>query len=257
MLRHPSFLSRREASARRTLTAVDPRSGMVVPTIGAAVAPRTVELVPPSARSLVLPNRLAPRGQASPRLELVASPAATEPAPRQRRPRLWTAVVLGAAAVLIVAPMALRGVWGVTASAVLTGSMRPTIQPGDLILSRRVPATQLSVGDVAILDVSGHSIVAHRIVEVGLDDGGSVVVRTQGDANPLPDDPVLVDPAASVSVMVARVPALGYVTDFLTWPSTLFIGLGLLLAANLLTVLVVLYPRSTVELRSGRKGEGA
>lgn len=261
MLRHPSSLSKKERRTRRALTVVDPRSGIVVPTMGPA---NTAPVLEPDTRptlSLIVPNQRT--ADPAPRLVLVPSQieaphsTAGTTAPRPRRRRWRTAAALGAAAVLIVGPMALRGIWGVTASAVLTGSMRPAVQPGDLILTRRVPATELAVGDVAILDVPGHSILAHRIVEVRLDDGGSVVVRTRGDANPLPEEPVLIDPTASVAVMVGRVPALGYVADFFTWPSTLFVGLGLLLAANLLTVLVVLYPRSTVELRSGRKGERA
>jgi signal peptidase len=67
---------------------------------------------------------------------------------------------------------------------VLTGSMRPTAAPGDLIVDRPVALDKLRVGDVITyqIPVDDHRVVSHRIIEI-LEAGSQPTIRTQGDAN--------------------------------------------------------------------------
>ena len=65
-----------------------------------------------------------------------------------------------------------------------------------------------------------------------------------------------VDPDREIAVVMFRVPAAGSVANFFMQPAVLTAGLGLLLLGNVLTVVLVLYPRSTVD-RGTRKGGGA
>ncbi|MEK8226791.1 hypothetical protein NKG05_12950 [Oerskovia sp. M15] len=44
-----------------------------------------------------------------------------------------------------------------------SGSMRPTYDVGDVIISRTLPATQLAPGDVATLRDAGGRLVTHRV----------------------------------------------------------------------------------------------
>jgi len=77
---------------------------------------------------------------------------------------------------------------------VLSGSMRPGIQPGDVIATWRVPTSSLRVGDVIVFYPPGKSIpVVHRIVELH-HTGRGMEIATKGDANHVRDpwDPVIV-----------------------------------------------------------------
>lgn len=175
---------------------------------------------------------------------------------RETRRRRWRVGLTGVAAFLLIAlPMALHGIWGVTGSAVLTDSMQPYINAGDLIVTRPVLATDIRPGDIAVLDVPGHSLLAHRVISATTD-SGTVEITTQGDANPQADPSVTVDADREIAVVLFRVPAAGYVANFFMQPAVLTAGLGLLLLGNILTVVLVLYPRSTVD-RGTRKGGGA
>ena len=72
-------------------------------------------------------------------------------------------------------------------SPVLTGSMRPTYDPGDAVVTRQVDAHSLKPGDIALFAPPGEKAVyAHRITGIGTKDG-HIVVTTRGDANPAPD----------------------------------------------------------------------
>lgn len=68
---------------------------------------------------------------------------------------------------------------------VLTDSMYPNIQSGDLIICETLEASEVNKGDViAFFDPAsnGSAVVTHRVIEV-TELNGEVAWRTQGDAN--------------------------------------------------------------------------
>lgn len=67
----------------------------------------------------------------------------------------------------------------------LTGSMVPTINPGDVAVDTRVAIYDLKPGDMITyhIPVDDHRVVTHRIVAVRTEPDGSVTVQTKGDAN--------------------------------------------------------------------------
>ena len=71
---------------------------------------------------------------------------------------------------------------------VLTGSMRPGIQPGAVVVVTPERPRDLRVGQVITyrIPVDDHRVVTHRVVEV-VETGDRPVFRTQGDANDVPD----------------------------------------------------------------------
>jgi len=70
---------------------------------------------------------------------------------------------------------------------VVSGSMSPEIEKGDLLFATSTPAGQLRVGQVATLPSSLDGVlVTHRIVELERV-GDTVTLRMQGDANDAPD----------------------------------------------------------------------
>lgn len=109
--------------------------------------------------------------------------------------------VLGLA-VWAVAPLAL----GWQPTTVVTGSMAPAINVGDVVVTRPVPGAQVRPGQVVLAADPDHRgrLRLHRLVE--RDAGGAMVLR--GDANPQNDSsPVRNDAVRGVGVL--RVPWLG------------------------------------------------
>ena len=99
---------------------------------------------------------------------------------------------------------------------VLTDSMFPEIQSGDLLICRTAEPENIQVGDViAFFDPAGNgsSIVTHRVTEVTEQDG-SLFWKTKGDANNA-DDAVPVPADKLVGVYSRRIPGLGHAVMFM------------------------------------------
>lgn len=127
---------------------------------------------------------------------------------------LFWLVVLGLAA----------SVWltGLTVSVVKTGSMRPGIQPGDLVVSVSSKIVHPGVGSIIVAKpkVTGQELpaIAHRVIEINPDG----TYKTKGDYNPEPD--AWRDrPEDISSVVLFKVP-MGWTRS----PVTIAVGFGIL-----------------------------
>lgn len=99
---------------------------------------------------------------------------------------------------------------------VLTDSMYPVIESGDLIICQTVEPETVQVGDViSFFDPAGNgtSIVTHRVIEV-VNEGGALMFRTQGDNNNT-EDKVLVGAQDVVGTYKSRIAAAGHVAMFM------------------------------------------
>lgn len=68
---------------------------------------------------------------------------------------------------------------------VLSGSMEPEINSGDLIICKQINADQIKVGDIISFfdpDSSGTAVLTHRVTEIS-EENGALSFRTKGDAN--------------------------------------------------------------------------
>lgn len=112
--------------------------------------------------------------------------------------------------VIAVLPAVLTSKFGFGISPILTSSMEPGAHPGDVYVTRLVPASSLKVGDViAINNQLTGTYYSHRINEIR-DQSGAMRIITKGDANPDVDlDPYMVAKFSQVSKMVTRVPYIG------------------------------------------------
>lgn len=106
---------------------------------------------------------------------------------------------------------------------VLTDSMYPLIESGDLILCRTAQPEQIRVGDViAFFDPAGNgsTIVTHRVLEV-TEQNGQIAWKTKGDNNntedrlPVPGDSLVavyegtrIAGAGNVALFMQTVPGL-------------------------------------------------
>ena len=99
---------------------------------------------------------------------------------------------------------------------VLTDSMYPEIESGDLIICHTADAEDIKVNDViAFFDPAGNgsSIVTHRVLEVTEQDG-QLAFRTKGDANNT-EDKMLVPAENLVAVYQSRIPGAGNIAMFM------------------------------------------
>ena len=110
--------------------------------------------------------------------------------------------------------------FGTGIAVVLSGSMEPTLKVGDLIAVRQ--ADQYQKGDIIVYK-STHELIVHRVIET---DGQTFI--TQGDANNSKDAPI--DLEAVQGKVVCRIPAAGYLINYLRTPVGIFLILILAIA---------------------------
>jgi signal peptidase len=93
----------------------------------------------------------------------------------------------------------------------LTGSMAPLINPGDVVVTMPVPAGNIRVGDIITyhIPVEDQRVETHRVTEVITNPDGSTAVKTKGDANNGVDPWTATISGATVDRHVATIPHLG------------------------------------------------
>lgn len=102
--------------------------------------------------------------------------------------------------------------FGYGAAVVLSGSMEPVLSVNDVIIAKETE--DYAVGDMIVYQ-DGDSVVVHRVVTLDEEN-----VQTRGDANNVAD--------ASISrelvkgKVIARIPAAGYMVNFLKTPVGIF-----------------------------------
>jgi signal peptidase I len=117
--------------------------------------------------------------------------------------------VLGAAG--ICAFSLVQGTW--MATPVLSGSMRPGLSVGGVVVSQRVTVESLHVRDVIIFrdPYKPSEQIVHRIVKISKGPGGKLLFNTQGDANNVRDPWTLSIEGDSIYRARWSVPLVGYV----------------------------------------------
>lgn len=119
------------------------------------------------------------------------------------------------------------GLFSVYPSVIVSGSMSPGIKKGDIVLVKRISASQASVGDI-IQFRRGMVSITHRIIDVTVNEGMRTF-RTKGDANEIPDhDPVLPEQVAGKVIFV--VPKAGWIA---IWIQTITGGISIARGENI------------------------
>lgn len=108
------------------------------------------------------------------------------------------------------------GVFPIYPSAIVTGSMKPMIDPGDVVLIDKMKSVEqlngLKTGDVVQFK-QDNILITHRILEIVEEDGQNVY-RTKGDNNSV-EDRELVKAEAIKGIVFKVIPKIG-------WPTLLF-----------------------------------
>ena len=99
---------------------------------------------------------------------------------------------------------------------VLTDSMYPEIESGDLIICRTAETDEIEVNDIiSFFDPAGNgaSIVTHRVIEI-VEEDGEISFRTRGDNNNT-EDKELVPAENLVGVYKMRIAGAGHIAMFM------------------------------------------
>lgn len=112
-------------------------------------------------------------------------------------------------------------VMGYKLMAVLSGSMRPQLEPGDLILTRPKDVQKIQKGDIVTYQTNQGTFVTHRITYIDKK-SGELMFKTKGDANNVEDEGVVLQNRL-IGSMVLRIPYGGYIAKFIRTPLGLFI----------------------------------
>lgn len=102
----------------------------------------------------------------------------------------WTVRGIVAVAIVAFAGLAIGPhVFGYRTLTMLTGSMAPAIDPGDVVITTPIAVSEVTEGMVITykIPVEDRHLVTHRVVSVERGPDGSVTVQTKGDANTAAD----------------------------------------------------------------------
>ena len=145
--------------------------------------------------------------------------------------RIFTAVCIALCVLLIplfainliltvkgyVNPDEVPSLFSVSPMYVMTDSMVPTIDGGDLIFVKKVPAEEIAVDDIiAFFDPESMEglMIVHRVKEISTDGEGNVSFRTKGDANNVYDT-FIISGENVVGRCIFRIRGLGRVAMFM------------------------------------------
>jgi signal peptidase I len=144
-------------------------------------------------------------------------------------------VILAAAVALAVVPRVLDG----AALTVLTGSMVPTYNPGDVVVVRGVDDAEreVQIGDVVSFQPlpNDPTLITHRVVATSFTSEGIRFV-TRGDANSADDEPLI--PEQIKGEVVYGIPWVGHVSLWLGQRRTLVVTGGAIALLAYATVMM-------------------
>lgn len=144
-------------------------------------------------------------------------------------------VLTGILIAILLACVIARHAFGVRAFSVLTSSMSPTLQAGDLVIVAPASFEEIEEGDVITYVLNTNlDVVTHRVVSKNTQDQTFI---TKGDANSSYDgSPVL--HGNVVGVVRATVPRLGLTLQFLSTPTGKLVGIIIVVAALVALIIV-------------------
>jgi signal peptidase len=130
-------------------------------------------------------------------------------------------------------------VFGYRTMTMLTGSMAPEIDPGDITVVTPLAVDEVTAGMVIAyhIPIDDHRVVTHRVVSVEHGPDGSVTVQTKGDANEAVDPWQATLQGDTAWQVQAVVPEVGHLIQALRTPvlqQVLLYGAPALLAGWLL-----------------------
>ena len=140
--------------------------------------------------------------------------------------KIWNTVGTVIVVLVVIAAVFLMGarLVGLQVYNVVSDSMRPTYNKGDLLYVKAVDPDSVRVGDPITFVLNENLVVAtHRVVAV---DGENRTFTTKGDANES-NDKAPVHFNNLIGVPQFSIPMLGYVSDYIQHPPGTYVAIGI------------------------------
>lgn len=151
--------------------------------------------------------------------------------------KIWNITSTVLVVVIVLCAVFLMGsrLLGFKCYTVISGSMKPEYNVGDLLYVKDVDVNTIKVGDPITFILNEDLVVAtHRVVRI---DAENQRFYTKGDANEIEDsEPVHFNNV--IGVPQFSIPKLGYVSDFVQNPPGMYITIGV----GIILILVVFVP---------------
>lgn len=169
--------------------------------------------------------------------------------PFQRIWNLFTTILLIVVVLFAVALVGVRIV-GLQPFCVLGGSMEPTYHVGSLIYVQKVAPEEIKVNDPITFVMNEDLVVAtHRVIRI---DSENQRFYTQGDANDT-EDGGFVHFKNLIGKPVFSIPYLGYVSNYLSSPPGIYVGIGVAVILVILMFIPNLFQKQKKEEKSAEK----
>ncbi|MGE5473757.1 MAG: signal peptidase I [Ignavibacteriales bacterium] len=137
-------------------------------------------------------------------------------------------------------PGEIKSVMGYIPMTVISGSMQPELNPGDLIIVKESGLNKINCNDIISFKFNDNKIITHRAVEI-LKDSGESKILTKGDANDFADG-WQISKENIIGIVCLKIPFLGYFVKLMaSWKGLmimLVIPLFILISGELKEVLL-------------------
>jgi signal peptidase len=142
------------------------------------------------------------------------------------------------AVIIVVCGLSISGKVGF--ERILSGSMAPTLNVGDVLVTKPIPASDIKVGMIVVFKapLPGQPTYTHRVYRVI----AGVGFQTKGDANNAPDPWTIAFKGSKFATPIFEVRYVGGAVGFLTAPGGRLVDLGILLTLTMVAGFGVLFP---------------
>jgi len=107
------------------------------------------------------------------------------------------------------------GLLGFQPSIIASGSMRPTLDVGDIAVTVQTPPEKIRVGDIIQYWRQGETApIIHRVIEIS-QAGATTYITTKGDANTAADEPIIISSTQRLGKVVLIIPKLGWASIYM------------------------------------------
>ncbi|WP_142255394.1 signal peptidase I [Bacillus sinesaloumensis] len=129
-------------------------------------------------------------------------------------------------------------IFGYSIMTVLSGSMEPLLEPGDIIFVEELDPNQVQMNDVITYRNGQQTFVTHRVIDIIRTDG-QLSFQTKGDANNV-EDQELVSPNQVVGALKFHIPKVGHIVNEMKNPLAISIVFAIMIAFYLIKRIRVL-----------------